>query len=299
MYKPLSYSSFTKLLSCEAKYFHHKVAQTPYDPDYEESEALGLGKAVHGVLEDFKHGDTYPGSLAMVAKVIDRCAEFKQVGSEPLVMAMAYSYMKMHKASGLKVVVCELPLSTDEFLGYIDVILKDENTGGWWIADLKTTGSRSQGVDGKLPGLSADPQLNIYASFADRIAPFYELDPAKFQGCRYRVVTKTKSQPKDKESPYDFALRMYERGSIEVFDVVVPKAAMQIGATVHAFNHAWERAKSIQSGEAPSKNLGYCMSYFKPCEYWSQCHGSKTHTESKDLVTVWTEEDYKTAKEML
>ena len=51
----LSYSSMKLIQSCEQRYAHYKIQNTPKDSDYQESDALGLGKAFHEVLENTNH----------------------------------------------------------------------------------------------------------------------------------------------------------------------------------------------------------------------------------------------------
>ncbi len=291
----LSYSSMRDITACEQKYFYRKIAEVAKDADVEESEALGVGKAFHEYLEDVLHGETF--SAATFETAICEKAELHNVRPDaPLIAAMALCYMRLHKASGLKVVKCEQAVETDKFIGYIDVILKDD-VGGWWIGDLKTAAKFD---DKKVAQLPKDQQLNLYSYFAQQIAPFFDLDPAKFRGCRYRVTTKTKSQLKIGESIADFANRMCEKGAVLAYDAIIPVEIMDIEATWKHFTVVQDRAVALNNGEAPTKNLDNCMSYFKPCQFWSQCHG-KCFTEmtAKPDVRVMTVESYKDAEDML
>lgn len=284
----LSYSSMKDLSSCEAKYYYRKVAQVAKDADAEESDALGVGKAFHEYLEDVLHGEKFhlqPFGLHIHGKAL----EHNVVDEAPLIAAMAFAYMKLHMASGLKVVKCEQAIETPKFIGYIDVILKDDSDG-WWIGDLKTAAKFD---DKKVAQLPKDEQLNLYSYFAKMLAPHFDLDPAKFRGCRYRVTTKTKSQIKDGESLLDFAKRMHDKGSVMSYDAIIPVSIMDIETTWKHFEHMQERAVAINNGEAPTKNLGNCMSFFRPCDYWSQCHGKCfTDMTAKPEVRVMTLADY-------
>ena len=287
----LSYSSMCDLATCESKYYFRKVAKVEKDADAEESEAFGVGKAFHEYLEDVLHGETF--NAANFEAAICAKAELHNVRPEaPLIAAMALAYMKLHKASGLKVVKCEQQVETPTYNGFIDVILVDD-VGGWWIGDLKTAARFDEKKVAQLP---KDQQLNLYSHFAEHLAGYFNLDPSKFRGCRYRVTTKTKSQLKVGESVLDFAKRMVERESVTSYDAIIPVEIMDIGATWKHFEIMQERAVAINNGEAPTKNLGACMNYFKPCDYWSKCHGKcftemSTKPEVRVMTTSLYEED--------
>jgi hypothetical protein len=284
----LSYSSMRDLSSCEAKYYYRKVAQVEKDADAEESDALGVGKAFHEYLEDVLHGEKF--DKATFESAICAKAELHNVRSDaPLIAAMALAYMQLHKASGLKVVKCEQTVETPKFIGYIDVILVDD-AEGWWIGDLKTAARFDENKVAQLP---KDEQLNLYSHFAQLLAPHFDLNPDKFRGCRYRVTTKTKSVIKVGESITDFAKRMVEKQSVISYDAIIPVEFMDVETTWNHFNHMHDRATAINNGEAPTKNLGNCMAFFRPCDYWSQCHG-KCFTEMKSdpVVRVMTKELY-------
>jgi len=284
----LSYSSMCDLATCEAKYYFRKVAMVPKDADAEESEALGVGKAFHEYLEDVLHGEKFNAKTfdsAVMAKAIEHNVEEEA----HLIGAMALAYMKLHKASGLIVVKCEQQVETPKYNGFIDVILKDAS-GNWWIGDLKTA---ARFDDKKVAQLPKDQQLNLYSYFADHLAGFFDLDPKKFKGCRYRVTTKTKSVVKANESITDFAKRMVDKGSVTSYDAIIPVDVMDIENTWKHFEVMQERAVAIQNGEMPTKNLGACMNFFRPCDYWSQCHGKCfTDMTTKPEVIVMTTEKY-------
>ncbi len=281
--------------ACEQKYFFRKVAQIPKDSDYVESEALGLGKAFHEYLEDVLHGEKFDKATFETAICVK--TEQHNVRSEaPLVAAMALAYMKMHKASKLKVVKCEQQIDSPIFIGYIDVILVDQ-LGGWWIGDLKTAAKFDTN---KVVQLPKDQQLNLYSHFAKLLAPHFNLDPEKFRGCRYRVTTKTRSAVRTGESLLDFAVRMVEKEAVMAYDAIIPVELMSIDATWKHFQAMQQRAEAIANGEAPVKNLENCMSYFRPCEYWSQCHG-ECHSKmtEKPPIKVMTKADYDSAEEFV
>lgn len=287
----LSHSSAILLANCEQKYAHHKVYATPRDPDYEEDDSLKLGKAFHGYLEDVRHGESFDPATFII-NVRSRCVEFGVAEEDiPLVAAMCWSYMKMHKASGLEVVVCEQQLTSPEFLGFMDAIMKDPDSGEWWIVDLKTAKDKNSGLYKKLVSLKKDQQLNLYSSFAARVAPHFNLDPNLFKGCRYRVTTKSSAQLREKETIDEYVKRLYQNNSVTAYDAVIPIEGMAVEETWSRFKELHERAMQIHQGEAPRRNYSYCMSYFKPCQFWSQCHG-RPYSDGSDIV-VYTEGDFK------
>lgn len=266
----LSYSSAKVLDTCEQKYWHNKVANTPNDSDVEESDAFAFGKAFHEVLEKTLH-NTYTESLIMAAM------DEHKVGMERLALlrAMLENYTKYHKQSGVTIVKCELKLETPVFVGYIDAI--GQSSHGWWIIDLKTA-STHEGAK-LLARLPRDEQLNLYSYFAEEIGKALKLE-GPFLGCRYRQVIKSKAGTQE-------GLRK----GCKVYDIEVPLSTMnpQFAWARHLDKH--QRALALHSGEVPKRNYNACMDYHRPCEKFSQCHGEifskswsqcKVHTEDSN-----------------
>lgn len=241
------------VLTCQNKYWHAKVAATPKDADYEEGDALTFGKAFHQVLEKTLH-NTYTESLIMEAM------EEHKVGMEhlALIRAMLENYTQYHKKSGISIVKCELKLETPIFLGFIDAIGTSEQ--GWWIIDLKTAGRHDPSV---IPRLPMDMQLNLYSYFADEIAHHLELK-GPFLGCRYRQVIKSKAK-----TPKGLV------DGCQVYDIEVPVSLMQPQFAWSQFLESHQMASELQNGVAPKRNYHACYDYFRPCEYFSQCHGDE------------------------
>jgi hypothetical protein len=135
----LSYSSMKTLQTCEQKYHHYKIQQTPYDPDYTESDALGLGKAFHAVLERTLHQD-YNDALIIEAMVENNV----DPSEKDLLTVMIRKYVEFRKASGIKVIKCELPIATSSYVGFIDYIAVKGDK--WYIGDLKTAGRHDEKI---------------------------------------------------------------------------------------------------------------------------------------------------------
>lgn len=283
--RKMSYSTSKVLQNCEVEYMHSKVWNTPPDSDHEETDAFGFGKAFHEVLEKSKHNAFHKEHLI-------EAMETHQVNSADMgpLMAMGKRYLQLHKLSGLKVVKCEQEISTPEYVGYIDMIMVDKD-GGWWIGDLKTTSRFDE--KNLLPRMAFDDQLNLYTYFYKWLAPHFDLDPAKFKGCRYRATTKPKIVQKGKETPEEYAERVAEK--IEVYDIEVPLSVMNPQAAWDHIVKSYERSVILQGGEdAPRRNLNGCISYFKPCKFFSQCHGG-LFSENGNKVKVHTIETFEGA----
>jgi hypothetical protein len=268
----LSYSSMSTLLSCEKKYHNYKVACVDKDPDYEESDALGLGKSFHQILERTLHQD-YNDSLIMEAM-----SDHKVDPSEKdLLTVMLKKYVEFRKASGIKVIKCEVSLATSTFTGFIDYIAVQGNK--WYIGDLKTAGRYDESI---LSRLALDPQLNLYSYFADSIhlaAP--QVEDLEFAGCLYTQVIKSKAG----------TISGLEKG-VKVFETFVPVEVMNPQDMWSIFSDVHDRAVQLHQGEVPKKNFNSCFNYFSPCQYWSQCYGS-TFTDSKNKVELTTIETFK------
>lgn len=276
----LSYSSMKTLQNCESEYWHYKIAKTPHDSDYEDSNALGLGKAFHEVLEKTMH-------KRFSEEFLVEAMQEHNVGPEdmPLLTGMLKKYVQLHKLSGLTVVKCELAINHHIYVGFIDMIMTDEQ-GGWWLGDLKTTSRFDEAL---LPRLPKDMQMNLYAYFAESIGPMLQLDPAKFKGCRYRAVTKPKLKQTKHESVEAYTLRLEK--SCQVYDIEIPVRLMNPKAAWDMLVDSQERVEQLHDGEVPKKNYNNCISYFKPCKYFSQCHGH-IFSEGNNKVKVHTIESF-------
>jgi hypothetical protein len=260
------------LNSCEQKYWHYKIANTPKDEDYEESDALGLGKAFHGVLEKNLHKNYSEQDIiaAMVEFNVDP-------SGKDLLTTMLRKYVEFRVLSGIKVVKCELQITTSTYTGFIDYIAVQGNK--WYIGDLKTAARHDESILSRLP---LDPQLNLYAHFSSEIdIAVPEVAGLEFAGCLYSQITKSKAGT---QKGLDAGVKVYE--------TFVPAESMNPELVWRIFEEVQDRAEQITNGEAPRKNFASCMSYFSPCQYFSQCHG-KTFTDNRTKVTVTTIETLK------
>ena len=274
----LSYSSMKTLQSCEQKYSHYKISNTPKDPDYEESDALGLGKAFHSVLERTLHQD-YNDILIMEAMTEHNV----DPSEKELLTVMLKKYVEYRKKSGIKVVKCELPIATSHYTGFIDYIAIQGNK--WYIGDLKTAGRHDTNILSQLP---LDPQLNLYAHFAeDLYIAVPSLEGKQFAGCLYTQTIKSKAQ----------TTKGLDAG-VKVIEMIVPVESMNPDLIWSLFNEVHDRALELHKGEAPKKNLSSCFSFFSPCPYFSQCHG-KTFTENSNKVKVNTIETFNELENLL
>lgn len=276
----LSYSSHKVLDTCETLYWHEKIAKSQPDKDYEDNDAFGIGKAFHEVLEKTLH-KKYVKELLMEAMETHEV----EITDYPVLEAMLKKYVTLHKLSGLTVIHCELKLDHPKYVGYIDMIMVAPD-GTWWIGDLKTTGRYDESL---LPRLARDMQLNLYSFFRDSIASQFNLDPAKFKGCRYRAVTKPKLVQKGKETTESYISRLEE--AVNVYDIEIPFAGMDPLHAWQTLQEGRERAMELWNGEAPKRNYNSCIQYFKPCKFFSQCHGY-LHSEGRGSVRVHTIETY-------
>jgi hypothetical protein len=275
----LSYSSGTLLKNCSMKYYHYKVAGVAKDPDSEDnSDAFNIGKAFHWVLEENNH--TEDNLVDLLEKAVKN---FNVEDSMGMLHAMLLRYLKLHKKSGLVVKKCELGLQNDIFEGYIDAIMTEED-GTWWVVDLKTARIAAETTFARL---KTDTQLNLYCSFADDIALLLGLDRGKFGGARYRVTTKSVLKKKANESYFDHVMRTAK--NIKSYDIIIPVSEMNPEQAYKDHELLHSRSMDLRHDVLkPEKNLSYCDSFFKPCEYWSRCHGD-TFTNCKGALQMITE----------
>jgi hypothetical protein len=262
----LSPSSLATYLSCPKKYWHYKVGKTKADSDVaDDVESLQVGKAFHKCLEDTRHdlaGYTYP-SVQSVVKDHDLSDDFHA----PLIMAMLGKYKAVHAMAGLRAIECEVPISTEAFFGVADVILQSPS-GDWWIGDVKTAASFSSAL---VPTLLSHPQLNLYAAHAPVLAKELSLDLKAFRGCRYLLTTKSKIGRKAGEGTVEFIGRLSK--AVKSYNFSLPREKMVTDRVVEIHTAAAKFISTNREPDAYARNYGSCTQYFRPCAYWSQCHG--------------------------
>lgn len=281
-HKGLSPSSLALYLSCSRKFYYKKLANFSPDPDVEEDyEAFEVGKAFHKVLEDCRHelsGVTYD-------QVLKTVSEFKVENVQataPMIFAMLGKYKAAHAKAGLKAVLCEQAIETDTFYGIVDVVLTDAE-GGWWIGDMKTAASFSPTL---VPTLPRHPQLNLYAYHYEILAAAAKLDPKKFKGCRYRLSTKSKLIQRKTESVAEYIGRL--SGAVDAYDFIIPQDIMAPEEIYGLHKGVKDYIDIHKKGLLPTRfpqNFGNCTQYFRPCEFFSRCHG-KCNSELKTLEVV-------------
>ena len=277
----LSPSSFGEYSACNRKWFLRKVLKAPIDPDAtEDYSAFMIGKAFHKALEDTKHnlaGFTHAQCIAV-------CAEFGVDEGDDIAMiyAMLGRYKELHAIDNLKVVGCEIVIDTPEFYGFVDVVMQDSE-GLLWIVDIKTAATFQQSM---LATVSSHPQLNLYAKYFDQVAYSVGLKDAPFGGIRLRTTTKSKLIRKATESVPEYIARMSK--GIKSNEIVVPKESLNVEqiSAQHLAAHAKTSGARVDDIEKFPCNYGNCMSYFRPCNYYSRCN---KHTYSSPPATLFTE----------
>jgi len=279
----LSYSSMAQLQTCEQKYVHRKVWNTPVDNEEEDRTAFDTGSATHECVEL-----TGWGLEELTQEIVDKAivAYPDAAENKALVHAMALKLIRQQQISGLICVKAELQIVSPKFNGYIDLIAKFPS-GAWYIIDLKTSAYKPN--DGLIARLPMDRQLNLYGSYAEMIAPILDLDPDKFLGCIYRVVTKSKAKQKTSETYDRFVQRL--KKATKVFDVIVPKEKLHTKEIREMFDDAHVKSISLREGEVPVKNLGSCFDYFRLCPYYSKCFGVRSE-EVLRTIKMKSSDDY-------
>jgi hypothetical protein len=275
----LSPSSFALYMGCQRKYYHKKVAKTEIDSDAsEDMEAFQVGKAFHKLLEDTKH--TLSGLTVGQIRLTTASFGLDDNTHAPLLFAMLRRYKECHEKAGLKAIAFEVPVETPDFFGIVDVILRDAQ-GGWWIGDMKTSASFSPML---VPTLPRHPQLNLYAAHDYLIAQNLEIKIENYKGCRYRLTTKSKLIRKKEETFKDYSDRIYK--AVKSFDFLIPKDLMKPGVIEAAhWSARYEIDKVGDEIKRYTPNYGNCTMYHRPCEFWSQCHGSR-YSDMQNLEVV-------------
>lgn len=264
----LSYSSANLLRNCERKYYFYKVKGIEKDNDANrDTSHFNLGTSFHWILENSMHKK--PDSISKDLEYSVQNLGLKEEDTG-LLHAMILQYLRLRKQGDFEAVACEYKIDAATTLGYVDLIEKRPN-GEWTISDLKTAATF---YESKIAELSKDRQLNLYGSYYREIAEAYDLDPEKFLGCRYLVTTKSKAKQQAKESYNDYVMRLVEKKSVKSFAIFIPKALMDFEGTRAEHEALYERSMQLRENKAdPSQNFTYCQAFFRPCDYFSQCHG--------------------------
>lgn len=268
----LSHSSASLLLGCEQKYWHYKVNNTPKDADYDDNQThFAIGKAFHYILEFTLHKHPKEVGVTMT-QLLDKCVKDEDIllpqEYRCLVQAMVLTYLREFKETKYEAIATEFSIKSDYVVGFIDALVVDHDTNLWYILDLKTSRTFSTGLTARLP---RDRQLNLYAYYADQFAKDFDLDVNNFGGCIYSVTTKSQARQKVKESDVDYVTRLMKVTRSKFF--VVPIESMAPQEIYEQHMELYERSLQLREGETPRKNFDYCMQYFQPCAWWSQCRG--------------------------
>lgn len=273
----LSPSSFADYQACGRKYYYRKVAKLPVDSDYDDDQTVfNVGKAFHKACEDVNH---YIANLSDTHLIgIIELYELDVAEYFPMLRAMLNAYGVVHDKSQLTVVACEQEIETPYFYGIVDVVLQDEK-GAWWIGDLKTAASFTPS---QTATLLSHPQLNLYAAHSPILASKLGLDISNFKGCRYRVTTKSKLKRKTGEMDEKYIGRLSE--SIRSIDFELPIERMIHRNVYQAHKQAYLEISKGQQGSYP-QNFGNCFAYYRPCQFYSQCHG-KMYSEIAEVKSI-------------
>ncbi len=284
----LSYSSEGIFETCQRKFCFNRW-KVPTDPS--DKIHFAVGKAFHLVNEWTRHGEHCEHTLEAIRPLICKAMAEESITAEiveyPRQAAMLLQYWKLHKASGLTCAALEMKIGDEWETGFIDAVMQN-NVGHWWIVDLKTA---ARFDDSMPPRLGKDPQLLKYASYKEDVAEKCGLNVDDFQGCLYRVTTKTKIAVKVHEAGPEGSWESYvARAGVSTYEVAVVLKESDIIEQEEISAQNVRAARSLLAHGIPKANYRKCYDYFSPCEYFSKCFG-KTFAELKEEVVVFTAEN--------
>ena len=305
----LSYTNISMQKTCPRKFYLKYLLKAKPDSE-EDQSAFFFGTVFHRYLEDTKHTPKKVVSQSKGAgfKTIDipcyvseeqlkvswdaemleapvsvkEWDEKKNEVTKLQIGACLQTFFTRHVKSGLICIACEVEIALKNLIAYVDVIYVD-NTGGWWIGDLKTASSLN--VQNLQATLHKNLQLSIYATFRNEVAEKLGLDVKKFRGVRYLSTTKSKAA----------VIRPFEefvvKNMSESYDIVIPNILLVDSSEL--LNEQMETVeimeKMKEEGVPASRvacNYNACFDYFRPCMFWSYCYGQKFGEDSG--VKVYT-----------
>ena len=254
------------------RYYYYKVKKEKKDKDASsrDDSHFHIGTSFHHVLEMSMHEKP-----TNIDGDLEYCIQNEGLKEEDkgLVHAMVLQYLRLRKGSGFVAVACEYRIEHPDIIGFIDLVEVHEDTGDWYISDLKTAKTF---YDSKIAELPSNPQLCLYASFYQEIAEKYGLDPDKFRGCRYLVCTKSSAKQQPKEDYAGYVMRMVDKKLVKAVFITIPRELMRITETREDIIRLHKRTMEIRNGATPIRNYTYCNSFFRPCDYFSKCHGKES-----------------------
>jgi len=268
----LSNSSAAMLQTCQQKWFHYKVNKYKPDSDSLRSDALEIGTVFHAMLEYTMHSPTIPKDY-----FVELLQKYQLSHKKAQIHAMLLKYLLLHKKSGLECIHCEYEIVHPFASGYIDAVMVDPK-GLWYIVDLKTAARLSETL---LKRLHNDYQLTLYSLFKSEMVKDLKLNKDKFRGVRYRSTTKPTLIRRSTETYVEYVKRCVKQ--IRSIDVLVPPKELNRKGIMETHKRLYDLSQKLRSGAlTPLKNFKACDDYFRPCDYWSRCHGSN-FTESPEL----------------
>jgi hypothetical protein len=282
--RKFSYSACGVYQSCQRKYLLKYILQVDQDSDVEDDgAALRFGKAMHSLLELYKHDYRLMGKEEF-KKAHEKIMEENLIVDQEIttqILACVVTASELHLRSKLIVAGIETEIGDEDIIGYVDLTVADSH-GHWWITDLKSSGLV---LDSLFARLHKDPQLSLYAHYAQMLAEKLKLDINKFQGVRYRVVQKPKTKPKMGESVSAYRTR----ADILCHEVIISKEMLPTDDQHRKMKKLKEESKRLTE-ETAEKNVNNCVQFFRPCEFWSQCYGA-TYTECLNKLPRFTQKN--------
>jgi len=295
----LSHSARTTLYTCQRKWLFAKT-HVEKDFDAPDDENLRFGSAVHHVLE---HTNRVRQDQERILELTREAGEKYRMGHKLHgIYYCAQNYFDMHLKSGLECLYSEVRFDLGWWVGIVDEILYDNTHKVWWIGDTKTTGRAE--IEKWTASLKFDPQMMTYAAFHIEIARVLQdpkIRPENFAGCRYRPTLKLgdtrDAEPLPEETCHDYWVRQIGkkiRGKVKAekecaWDFVIEYGAGDIyklrsDHIRHLLSDLCLAENIYHYRQIASRNYGSCMAWFRPCEYWSRCHGGRCYTNTKYMT---------------
>lgn len=272
----LSFSQISTLFRCPQAWKYKYIDKV--QPDYTDTEALQFGKAYHHMLQSTEYKICLDG---LEEKLIEIANMFGLNSQQAYALAACYmssckDWKLVEEQLGrLKIVGTEVEINTENIIGYIDNVVVNEDSGTWYIVELKTASFVTD-----YRRLPYEPQIAIYTLHKNIIADSVKVEEEKYGGVLYREVIKTRKQPRNKESILEYA----ERVSYEIVcNTWLVKPRMDYVDTW--LKHARKEAEDIQEGRKEALKVygKNCFMWGKPCEYFSRCYAASAPEDVKAL----------------
>lgn len=254
---------------CKRKWFYKYIEKRDVDSNWKPSSALKIGRIVDACLTSWKEDYSLMTMERVKSFGLEENASDEQIIKAAACLRAFYANFPRNR----RIIASQFELRDESYLGYVDAIIVDDQTGLWFEADYKTASDFDPMIEIKLKN---DQQVSLYLEHAGIIAFVLGLDMEKFGGFLYIEMSKSKQKMRLTPTKTKEAMTFDEFNALikdsQYRETVILPTDINKDAVSGFYFHAkdLEKIKAIEDAPMCQQN---CMAYHSPCEYYSACYG--------------------------